>query len=89
MYKRYLGWFMEKYGTSKTPLTFKEWLVWARRKNLVLNTDGPEAKSVEEVKKAAMGTGKRVAVGILIAMAALFLINNMPVKNTAPVAPAV
>lgn len=88
MYKRYLGWFMGKYGTSKKPLAFKDWLVWARSKRLVLNTDGASevVPSTDDVKKVAAGTGKRVAVAILIGMVAYFIINGMAIKNTTPTA---
>ena len=91
MYKRYLGWFIGKYGDSKKPLTFKEWLVWAHKKGLVVSADGekPVAPGVEEVKAAASGTGKRIAVAILIAMAVVLVIKGMPVKNETPAPAAV
>ena len=90
MYKRYLSWFIGKYGDSKRPLTFKEWLLWAHKKGLVVSADGVKgAPGVDEVKAAATGTGKRIAVAILLAMAVVLVIKGMPVKNQTPAPAAV
>ena len=86
MYNKYLAWFMGQYGTSKTPMVFKEWIKWAKQKKLVLNAGGPDEPS-EEVKaaaKEAMGTGKKIAIAVLVVMAAAILIKMAkPLTNQA------
>ena|SRR3990167_730840 len=74
MYNRYLVGFMKKYGTSKTPLTFKEWIKWAKNKGLVdkYNADGTSTQETKEdtsdvdekMKKAKKAIGWVVFAGV-------------------------
>lgn len=73
MYKKYLSWFMAKYGTSKTPLTFKQWLKWAKDKGMLTSYMGGDGtEQVEEVvsetkvEKTLKNTGKKIAFTIAI-----------------------
>lgn len=90
LYNKYITWFVAKYGTSKNLMKFSEWIVWAKNKGLVLNAGGAEEPS-EEVKaaaKAAMGTGKKVAIALLV-VAAVWIGYNMILPLTSqPAAPA-
>lgn len=69
MYKNYRKWFDDKYGNTKTPLRFKEWLQWAQSKGKVKNADGEAevtAKDVLAAVKQSHNTGKKIAVFSLL-----------------------
>lgn len=80
LYKRYKKWFIEKYGTAAKPLSFSDWLKWAKHKGIVQSADGdPNEVNIEaddsEVKQVPediskeltkpSGIGRGIAVGIL------------------------
>mgnify|MGYP001563092695 CR=1 FL=1 len=63
MYKKYVEWAGDKSGK---PLSFKEWLRWAKNKGMVKNmsVDGEE-EAIEAVKK----TGSRIGVALAVVIA--------------------
>lgn len=46
MYKNYIAWFKKTYDSSKKPLAFKTWLVWAQNKGVVMSADGDSSKPI-------------------------------------------
>ena len=46
LYKRYTRWFNEKYGKDKRPLPYKDWLEWAKDKNIIEDNVSSDYKKV-------------------------------------------
>ena len=75
MYARYLKWFIGKYGNEKQPLSFRDWIVWAKRSGVVpkYSATGVETQVVaaeEEKEKVAVEKAtKGIAVAAVWAMA--------------------
>lgn len=64
LYKRYLKWFAEKYGTSKMPLSFRNWIKWAKTRG-VINADGETSEEQKEEIKKAMSVDRKIAIAAL------------------------
>jgi len=75
MYKKYLTWFAKNNEPNKKPLNFKNWLVWAHSKGMVMKASGPEIAETQEIKEAAKGAGKQIAIAVAIAIGIGLLIN--------------
>ncbi len=76
LYKRYLVWFTTKYGTSKKPLSFSRWLVWAKNQEF-FNASGPDKtqeipidKTMEKVKN----TGKQIGFTLAIVASVVLIL---------------
>ena len=48
VYKRYRTWFREKYGDAAKPLSFPDWMRWAKSRGIVKSADGdPNEVNIE------------------------------------------
>lgn len=88
MYNRYLAWFIGKYGNSKSPLHFKEWIKWAKSKGLVLNANAETSAEAKDATKAVMGTGRKIAIAVLVVMAVAIAISMAKPLTNQSSAPA-
>ena len=78
LYKKYLAWFMEKYGTSKRPLNFRQWIRWAKRRGIV---PGYSADGGEEAEKAVNNAGRNMLIVLGVLAAIGIVLNFMEEKK--------
>ena len=79
-YRRYRSWFDKKYGTTRHPLSFKEWLKWAHEQEVVARTSAgagqpqEEAKGEEKVAEVVNNAGRNIAILIMVAASIGFIV---------------
>lgn len=68
LYNKYLAWFKEKYKDSDKPLTFKEWLLWAKNKGMIktYQSDGEQSEQKESIEGFKNTGLKVIIVGVII-----------------------
>lgn len=82
LYKRYVAWHQEKYQNTKAPLSFKNWINWAKNKSLInqntQNADGEQTIGEEVLVEVKNKRNKIVLVlaGIAIAGLIIGLVKN-------------
>lgn len=80
LYKKYLAWFMEKYGTSKKPLNFRQWIRWAKKRGIV---PGYSADGENAAENAVSNAGRNMAIvaAVLLVAAIGFSMYEQYKKN--------
>lgn len=73
LYRNYASWMKEK-QPNVVPMSFREWITWAKQKGIV-KSFGADAVSDEKVTKVVKRTGKTVAV-VMILLGVGFLAMN-------------
>lgn len=74
LWRMYLSEHDKRYGSTRRPLSFKQWIEWAKEQELVkkYNVDAEAEKQKEEVKeterieKVVNNTGRNIAFAITI-----------------------
>lgn len=79
MYKKYCGWHSANYGETQSPLSFKSWLQWAAKKNIVRNfsVDANETKTEKEIQTLSKTerVGRAIAITSIIISVVAITIN--------------
>jgi hypothetical protein len=78
LYKNYVKWFKKTYDSSKTPLTFKAWLAWAKNKKVVMSADGDSNAGVMQTLEVKI---REIQLGYVVIGAAIGLGLAHALKN--------